>query len=396
MAREADPQTQLDGLARSLAEASELAPGYVFRGDERWFREQGERAVVARAKELGCEISRHDANDPDFVLSRLLDDLSAPPMFAASRCVVVQGAASLLKKAGKADAPLTHAVKAFLASSLGGTVVLDAAGVRADQAAVKAIVAAGGTVVTCRKLFDGPPPWAAGDARRAELVQWLVARARARGQRLSPDDAVLLAAAAGNDLYALDAQLEKLRYAPNGAQAVRALAGSERAVSPWAIAEDLCRGDARRAVPALEQLFRSGFTGRDGTREVDPRSLCAVLLTAVRSKVRQALAGTRALAQGGDAAQAATAAGVGTWPKARAEFDERLRSRPAAMWPGMLAEVNALERGTRENRTLDANDFVLLALRWARPQGASGGAPARQGTHRPARANAGRARGGRG
>jgi len=368
MAREPDPQTQLETLWRELSGGrttkTVLARGYVFRGDERWFREQGARMIARLAGEAGHEVTRHDAHDPDFDAAMLMDDLAARPMFASERCVVVRGAAQLLKKEGKADAPLTRAVRAFLEGPLGGTVVLDAEGLRADNATLKAVVKAGGTAVNCRKLFDGPPPWAAGDASKAELVQWLLGRARGRKVQLSTDDAVLLAAATGNDLYTLDAKLEQLRYAPQ-ASGVRALTGNERSVSPWDVAEQLCRGDVRRAAPSIEHLFRSGFAGRDGKREVDPRALCAILLNATRSKVRQAVAGARVLEQGGDATKAAKAAGVGTWPKARAEFDARLAARPAATWPALLAALNELERATRENRTIDANDFLALALRWA-------------------------------
>jgi DNA polymerase III delta subunit len=374
MAREADPQTQLTTLAKEISDGDGLARGYVFRGDEPWFREQGARFVARCATEAGHEVTRHDAADPDFNAASLMDDLAARPMFASERCIVVRGASSLLKKVGKADAPLTRAVKAFLTGPLGGTVVLDAEGLRADNAALKAIVKEGGTAVNCRKLWDAPPPWAAGDPAKAELVQWLLGRARKRKLQLSPNDAVLLATATGNDLYALEAQLEKLRYAPRDAGRaagpdggiVRAVAGDERSVAPWTLAEQLCRGDVRSAAAGIEHLFRSGFAGRDGKREVDPRALCAILMTATRSKVRQALAGARVLERGGNAAKAAEAAGIGTWPKARTEFEERLSARPASAWPAMLVELNALERATRENRTVDANDFLVLALRWAR------------------------------
>lgn len=387
MAREPDPQTQLDTLARELEAAKALHRAYLFRGDERFFRDQGARAVAERARALGAEVTRYDESDPDFNLALLMDDLAARPMFAEARCVVVRGAAKLLKKEGKSDAPLTIAVRSFLEGSLEGTIVLDAEGLRADHAVAKAVAKSGGTSITCRKLWDSPPPWAAGDMRKVELVQWLVARARVKGVRLGPDDAAMLASSTGNDLYALDAQLEKLRYAPpsQAASTVKALAGSERSVSPWTIGEQLVQGDVRRAAPGVEQLFRSGFQGRDGTREVDPRALVMVLLNAVRSKVRQALAGARVMAAGGDLAQAAEAAGVGTWPKARAEFEARLRSRPVTAWQGMLSECNALERATRESRSLDANDFFALALRWARPQTQAAQGSGSQGGSRGAR-----------
>jgi len=100
-AREPDPPSQLRALAASVAGAKPLARGYVARGEERYFRESALRILVDAARARGLEVSRHDPQDPDFDASRLIDDLSAAPMFAGARLVVVRGAATLLKKEGR-------------------------------------------------------------------------------------------------------------------------------------------------------------------------------------------------------------------------------------------------------------------------------------------------------
>ncbi|MBZ0267620.1 hypothetical protein K8I85_05655, partial [bacterium] len=77
-------------------------------------------------------------------------------------------------------------------------------------AIAKAIKAKGAPVLTLRKLWDTPPPWSP-DPRKVELALWVGTRSRELGMRLSPDDCAYLAAATGNDLAAIDTQLEKIR-----------------------------------------------------------------------------------------------------------------------------------------------------------------------------------------
>ena len=92
------------------------------------------------------------------------------------------GRDSLLKTRSKEPTALTRAVKAFLASAdIPGLVVLEAETLRADHAAVKAVVEAGGATLSCRKLWDSPPPWDP-DPRKAELVA-VGAGPRARARR---------------------------------------------------------------------------------------------------------------------------------------------------------------------------------------------------------------------
>lgn len=378
--REPSPPEQIAALVQSLGGPA-LPRAFLVRGEERFFRTQAVDAIVARARALELELARHDALDPDFSLRALCDDLGGSPMFASARCVLVRNAASLVRREGatkagsaKKDAgeelPFVRAALAFLADRAApGVLVVEAESLRADSVLAKAIAAAGGTQLNLRRLWDSPPPWG-GDPARTELVLWLQARARERGVALRPEDALYVAAATGNDLSALDGALERL--ARRGAQSVRAAVGWSSATSPFQVAEDLCRGDAPRAVAGIEALFRGGFQDRDGTRETDFNALLAVLFGAVRSKLRQTLAGALVLSAGGDAASAAEAAGVPNGQKQRAEFEARLASRPAREWRVLLADLAELERASRSGRRVDANDLAVLALRWARaPQRAA-------------------------
>lgn len=386
--KEPAPPEQIAQLVRALAQG-ELPRAFLVRGEERFFRTQAVDAIVTRARALEFELARHDALDPDFSLRALCDDLGGSPMFAAARCVLVRNAAGLVKKESGAkaeggasassakgasnskkgagdDSPFVRAALAFLAERASpGVLVVEAESLRADSVLAKAIAAAGGTTLSLRRLWDTAPPWSP-DPMRTELVLWLQARARERGVQLKPEDALYVAAATGNDLSALDGALERL--ARRGGQSVRAAVGWSSAASPFQVAEDLCRGDVARSISGIEALFRGGFQDRDGTRETDFNALLAVLFGALRSKLRQTLAGALVLAAGGDLASAADAAGVAGGPRQRPEFEARLAARPAREWRVMLADLAELERASRSGRRIDANDLAVLALRWGRPQ----------------------------
>lgn len=358
---EASPMEQLEALARTLA-GTPIPRAFLVRGEERWFRDQALELLLANARKASFELARHDPQDPDFSLRALCDDLAAAPMFASARCVLVRNGAALIKKEGGDDAPFVRAARSWLDDAAReGMLIVEAESLRADSVLAKAIASAGGTSLNLRRLWDSPPPWDS-DPRRTELVQWLLARARAKSIALNADDALYVAAATGNDLHALDDALERLRH--RGQKSVRAAVGWSASASPFQIAEDLCRGDAPRAVAGIEALFQAGLEGKDGVRDLQPEAVIAVLCGSLRSKLRQTLAGARVLAAGGDVGDAAEAAGVPGNPRARGEFEARVRARSAARWTELVRDLAALERRGRSGATLDANDLVALALRW--------------------------------
>lgn len=359
--KEASPSEQVAAFEKLVA-ASALPRGVVVRGDERWFRERAIRAAIEAAKRARMEIARHDAQDPDFDVRHLTDDLLAAPMFAASRCILVRNASPLLKKDDGEDSAVARAVMAFLKDTASpGAVVIDAEGLRADHAVVKLVASKGGPVLSLRRLYDAPPPWDP-DPRKSEVVQWLVATARERKVPLGPDDAVYVAAATGNDLFALEGALERL--AQRGSQHLREIIGWSSGGSPFELAEHMVRGEGARAIAGIELLFRHGFVEKGGGREIDRNALLSITLGMLRSKLRQAVAGALVLQKKGDIAAAATAAGIPSFPQARTEFEARLRSRDPRAWAPMLDDLVALERRTRTGSLVDAADLAALALHW--------------------------------
>jgi DNA polymerase III delta subunit len=357
-AQDPPPPARLLELERELAAAKELARGFVVRGDERWFRDAAVHLLVDAGKRLGLEVARHDALDPDFDLAGLLADLAAPSLFASARLLLIRNAGALLKKESDADAPFALAAVAFLRGrAVEGTLVVEAESLRIDHALAKAVLETGGSVLTLRKLYESPPPWERDpDPRKVELVQWLLARAKDRSLRLDPNEAAYVVAATGNDLSALDSALDALLR--RGKEGVRQTVGWTGGASPFQVSEDLLRGAAGAALTGVEALFRSGMRDKDGSREVKPEALIAVLFSSLRSKLRLTLAAARAVAAGSSPAIA------GMSPRAREELEQRFPLRSAASWRGMLDDLSDLERRTRTSRTVDANDLAVLALRW--------------------------------
>lgn len=374
MAREPHPQKELEALERGLAQG--LAAGYVLRGAEHWFVARALEAIRARANAAGLEACAHDRADPAFDLARLLDDLRGGALFASGRLVVATGIDEHLKKSGAEESAAARAIRAFVDGRRGSVVVVSEA-LRADHAVVRAIQAAGGSLHTFRALWDTAPAWDP-DPAATELAQWIAARARALGLKLTRDSLLLLARARGNDLAALDSEIIALRSA--GPAAAGRLA-SDAAGSPQRLADALLAGEARAALLEIEELWRSGFARGSGSgRESGAGAILAVLCANLRRGLRQALCGALALEAGSDLEGAAEQAGVPSWPRARQAFRSHVGVRDARAWRAMQADLLVLERRSRSGASVDAGDLAAFALRWRKAGArAPAGAPARGG-----------------
>lgn len=358
--KEADPETQLAGLDRELAQAASLRRGYLVKGDERYFVERAITSLLAKGKELSLDISRHDGDDPDFVLSSLLDDLAGAPMFASGRLIIVRNAAKALL--GGKDAPLSRAAVAWLKDAgQVGSLVLAGSSLRADNVVAKAIAKADGLTVSCRKLYDSPSTWNP-DPRQVELVVWLQRRAQELGVRLDADRAVYLATATGNDLAALEGDLKKLKA--SGGRALDEVIEFRGSASPWTVAEDLSRGDLVKSLKGVAELFHGGFRGKDGKRLQDGGGLTAILLSGLRKSVTEAERAVSARSRGASQEEALAAAGVAGPPQAKQSFKERMSCRAPEEWARMGRDVLELERKTRSGTVVGESDFLHLALSW--------------------------------
>ncbi|MEM9382757.1 MAG: hypothetical protein AAGB93_22580 [Planctomycetota bacterium] len=336
----------------------------ILRGEERYFRDRGVRALVDAARAAGLEICRHDGLDPEYEPARLLDDLATGALFGGARCVVVHAAERIVvDRATHASPAIRDAMRARIEAGAEGCLVLSAEKLRADHVLAKAAKAADGPVVGFRRLYDTPPPWNP-DPRNAELVQWCAARAKQLGVQIDAGEAAFVAAATGNDLAAIEDQLQRL--VGRGDDAVRELIPWTAGASTWDVADHVARGDLERASLGIESLFAGGASQRDGSRVLDRSGITAQLITAIGAKLREAERGAAEVRAGRGATQAAAAAGV-KGPKAAVDsFEKRLAARPPTDWLPMLEDFGALERRSRSGVTVDATDFLAFALRWRR------------------------------
>ena len=380
--KELTPPAQVRQLEAALA-AGPLAKGYLVRGEEVYFRQRAVDAIVARARAIGAEVLVHDGADPDFDAQGLMGDLGTAPMFAAEQLIVARGVEGSLTKRGKEDAPLARAILGFLSRGAPQrSLLISVDSLRADHAVAKAVTASGGPVLTLRRLYDSPPPWNP-DPRQTELVQWCLERARELGLRIDAGQALYVAAATGNDLGALDTQLERLRQSGGGDP--RKAVAWQASGSPFAAADALCRGDLPRALASLESLFQGGMVGRDGSRVVDEGALTAILIGSLLRGVRQGLAASEAKARGRSPDEVLEGGGP-MRERAKAELEQRLARRPTPqIWRDFLAAVLDLDRRGKSGSRLDVSDFAHLAVAWrvdAPPQSAAR-APARAGGRGP-------------
>ena len=364
-AKDPHPEKALAELGRRLAEPLFAV---CLKGEERYFRDQGIRLVLSKAKERGDEICRHDGSDPEFSQATLLDDLTSGALFAGARTIVVDNADKLIKKGarsfsqGLVDA-LKSRIAALTAGQVEGCLILSASNLRADHVLIKAIQAAEGSVVGCRRLYDSPPPWDP-DPRKAELVQWTADRARRAKIPLGVEEAVYLAAALGNDLAGIAGKLEQLRE--RGSEGIVELVSWESGGSPWDLADKLMDGDGARASVGVEALFTGGFQGKDGKRTVDRSALVALMTSTLTKGLMELTRAGRYVAQGQSPQAALAAAGVRGAPATVKRKAERLASRSPGQWQGMLEDAEKLERRSRSGARVDVNDFAVIGLRWAR------------------------------
>ncbi len=360
MAKEPDPREVWRSFERDLSSTPGLPVAVIVRGAEPWYRTRAVEALRERARQLDYELCRHDTRNPDFRAATLLDDLASTAMFASARCVVVSEPEALLKKQAGEESAVARAAVAF-AKRGAGALVLNAESLRADLSVVKALGELGARIYTFRKLYEKPAPWERDpDPARAELVSWVVARARERKVAIAPDQALLLAHARGNDLAALDDELAAAQSA--GGKFASAGLASAAAGSPRELCDALLGGDLGAATLAAETLFRGGIRReKDGSRDTDEGALAAILLGYLRPRIRQGLAAAQLILRGATPDAAATEAGV-------TGFDKVLRgaiaARPPRAWAQMLDDVLELERRAKSARGVDASELAALALRW--------------------------------
>ncbi len=385
------PAELLEELDRGLA--SKTPPRVVIaatapaaRGEEPFLSDLAIRRIVARAETSGAEVATFDAGASGFDPSGLFAELTTRSLFAASTLRVVRGADALLKGgrgAASEDAegdeespkrsreaavsPFERAVLAFAAGAAAGDgLAIVARKLRAPFA--RAVREAGGLVLEFRPLYDKPFR-GDGPVESTELGAFVQSLAKEASLRLGRGALAALLARTGSSLGAAAAALEKLRSVHASAEVsvrdVELHVAATRAGSAWTLAEAIVQGEPGRALSEIALLAESGARDSDGKSIAADGAFAMALSAVVRDARRNAAAAAR-MAEGSTFEEAASAAGVPSFPAALDSFRKALGARRPPEHARFLDDVAEAELSIRRGGEKAQSALERLAFRGRR------------------------------
>jgi hypothetical protein len=384
----------------------DLPPVVVLAGGERWFRDRGVDAVVARVfpqGDPGGAVLRLDARDPSEKehVASAVEELRSGSLFGEGRVVIVDrpeaagaGAAAQGEddddevedaaeepeagpRAGKRpQSPLLAlALPALEAAVAGSVLVLSTEKPVKGKGAVPlaTLQKKGALVVDCRPLYDAPGPWERGAAAHDhDLARHLVRRAKARFTKsLALPDAHALTRRVGSDLGDLEQALEILALHAGERAAVTtadldACFQGAREDPVWGLVDAVLDGRLADAIARTEHAFREGLADRRGVPVTRPEALFPLMMGALHAGFRRVLAGSEALARSESEPEVVRAAGL---PAFLGEaFLARCRRDPAA-WLARHGAFLEAERGVRGGGVPPEVALERLVVALAAPAG---------------------------
>jgi DNA polymerase III subunit delta len=189
-------------------------------------------------------------------LSELQHHSDAIPFLSNRRKVIVYQYLSRLAGRGKArpDQAATEALAEYL-SRIPPTTDLIFVEDRLLQPSFPILKLAHGLNAEGVKSFGGPRP--------EDLPRWIAQRVRQKGASIERPAAVALANVVGDDLRALDNELQKLALYVNGERPitqadVKLLAAYVAGAENFGLANAIGRGDARKALDQMHRLLQDG------------------------------------------------------------------------------------------------------------------------------------------
>jgi DNA polymerase III delta subunit len=320
------PESELDAL-RSELRARGLPKVLLLTGPADFFRVEAFDLAVA-AVPAGTELRRLDGGGEEAKTDgQELFDLRGGGLFAKGTVLAVRRAKAWL------EAHSERLVELLPKIADGCALVLEVPKLDKRTKLAKDLAGAG-RLLEFRELYAEPY-----DRRRspleAELVGWVVDRARALKLPLTRQAAYLLVTVVGKDPSELHAELKGLAETFAGRSAKQAvdvadLRGSLDArfeSTPFEFVEALLADDRVRALRSLDAMFARGVRGRDG-QTVDAGGVFPFLSSWLHQSLSQALAGRRLLDTGTRPDELARAVGVrGFADRFRSEVERHPEAR---------------------------------------------------------------------
>ncbi len=212
-------------------------------GEEELLRARAVTAVRAAVRERHPDSEEHELAAAGLPVGQLADVL-APSLFGGHRLVVVTGV-------HEAAAALAEALTSYTRDPDPDlTLVLVHAGGKRNEALLKAFKAAGAAVDDCPKISS-----------QGDRIAFVRNEVRAAGGRITPDAAVALLDAVGNDLRQLSSAASQLVSDFGGtvdADAVARFHRGQAEVSGFTVAERVLIGDTAGSVEMLRWALERG------------------------------------------------------------------------------------------------------------------------------------------
>jgi DNA polymerase-3 subunit delta len=293
------------GLEAKLRK-KETLPAYLVWGDEPFFRDRALSRILrhlARGGETDHFVTRYDGEgDEKASLNEVLSDLATPSLFSPVKVAVFRRADDAVEKAA-------DALVAFFSDPPDRAhLLLEMLTIDRRRKWAKAFKRSGG-VVSCKKLYDRPPPWSDAPSWDNPLAHWTVKEAAEQGMKFSLEDAGHLIDRVGSGLRAIYEELGKLslylRADPKkpvtvSRDAVNEIVGDYNEYGLFKFTDAVA---ARRLGDALKiagALFEHGLVraGRSGVIH-DPGTIATLLTERVYARIRELFQARILLDRGG-------------------------------------------------------------------------------------------------
>ncbi len=346
-----NPERELERLRKALGKSG--PPQVVaITGTSDYFRGEALEAVVAAIDER-AELRRIDG--PDDTDGRELDDLRGAVLFGPGCWLVVRRAAPWLKSHGSR---LEEALGSF---AQGCGLVFETPKLDRRTKLAKSIAEVG-EAFEFRDLYAEPYDRSRSPLE-AELVSWVVTRARKSKLTLTPEAAFLIVSMVGQAPGEILAELERLAPLLQGKTVdpgeLRKHLSCSFESTPFEFAEAFLLRNRRRAMRSLDAMFARGVKSKDGST-MDRGGLFPFITTWLHQSLTSVFEGRRLMEAGVPARDVPGRVGVRVF----VERYEAQLNRCSMRW--VRRALHELHACQRDLRTTGEDPELLLGRLVAR------------------------------